>query len=116
MRQSYEIRNNFDENLNPAGGSVTPAYNEKGESGKGIYIGWQDGPTRLNGEPVPPNGAFVEDVLEIAQIRLEFYQNSKFKCQENATAIQFIQLAREVLASRVARREADGTFGTHEGN
>lgn len=124
MRQKYEIRNNLDENLNPAGGWVH-GWPDKGwpdngfdmaDNGMGIDITWQDGPLKQSGKEVPPNGAFVEDVLEVCQRRIEFYQASKFACPENAQAIAFIQNARDILASRIARREAAGVQGTHEGN
>lgn len=104
MRQPITIRNSLDELGRPAGGS---ADNEGS-----VYIAWQDGPVQ-DGKP---NGAFVEDIIEIAQRRLEFYQMTQFACDENASAIRYLQGARDTLAARFARREAAGTANSYEGN
>ena len=51
-------------------------------SGCGFHIWWQDGPIdREAGEEA--HGAFVEDVLLGVINRMEFYQGSKFACEEN---------------------------------
>ena len=69
MRQPVSFANNHDASGNPAGGFA---------SGTGISITWQDGPLGRGPERLPPNGAFVEDVLEICVERIRFYQKSKF--------------------------------------
>ena len=66
-----------DRNGNPTGGTT---------SGKGISIDWQTGPLKIDGIRYKPNGAFVEGVIMAALNRLEFYQDSKFNCRENALA------------------------------
>ena len=106
MRQNIKIRNVVDGEGNPAGGMAHSEGND------GVTIHWQDGPVK-DGKP---NGAFVEDILEICQRRIEFYQNSKFACGENAMAIEFIACARNMLGRRYARRVEAGTANSHEGN
>lgn len=108
MRQNIVVRNSVDADNMPAGGHA---------HGLGLNIQWQDGPMRLptSNQQVSANGAFVEDVLEVCQRRIEFYQRSQFACEENDEAITAIGAARAALASRIARREAAGTQGTHEG-
>lgn len=101
MRQPTVIRNFLDEEQRPAGGTV---------ESQGVMIDWQDGPVQ-DGEP---NGAFVEDIIEIAQRRLEFYQSGKYACTENATAIGALEHARHALAERIEKRQAAGTFNTYE--
>lgn len=82
--------------------------------GRGFTIAWQRGPLGRGEQRQEPNGAFVEDIIRAALDRLEFYQEGKFNCQENATAIQHLKAALASLESRTARREAAGTEGTHE--
>ena len=76
-------------------------------------IRWQDGP--LNRERKgKPNGAFVEDVLEVCKIRLQFYQDSPFGCIENAEAIEHIQHAIDAMTKRRDDRAARGVLGKNE--
>lgn len=98
------IRNYVDEEHNPAGGEV---------DGIGLHIVWQDGPLGRGENRLEHNGAFVESVIYAAKQRLEFYQNSKFKCKENEDAIMYLENALLVLNDRTARREAKGIEGTH---
>ena len=59
----------------------------------------------------------METVIAAVIQRIEYYQgDGKFACQENAIAIADLQHALLVLGERTARREAQGTEGTHEGN
>jgi len=94
---------------NPAGGEVT---------GVGLWISWQNGPLGRVGteERIPPNGAFVEDVLKAALQRLEFYNASQFRCRENSLAITKIEEALFWLQARTSRREVQNVEGTHEGS
>lgn len=94
----------MDGDENPAGGT---------SSGVGYSISWQNGPLQVGDQRVPPNGAFVEDIIAVAKHRLEFFQDSKFACSENATAIKCLEDALKSLESRTKRREAEGTEGTH---
>ncbi len=106
MLDKFTAHNDNDEHGNPAGGLVT---------GKGLNISWQDGPLG-NTDRIEPNGAFVETVISAALQRIQYYQNSKFKCRENAIAITKLEEALHWLDSRTRRREVDKTEGTHEGN
>ena len=81
--------------------------------GLGIDISWQDGPLAVDGTRREPNGAFVEGVIEAALGRLEFYQDSPFKCRENALAITKLEEALHWCNHRTAKREARGVEGTH---
>lgn len=107
MQQEFEAANYLDDEGNPMGGHVESL---------GLSIGWQNGPLGRGEDRQEPNGAFVETVIAAAKQRLEFYQETKFNCQENADAISFLQDALNVLSERTARREAEDVEGTHEGN
>lgn len=105
-RNQITALNDIDTNGSPTGGSV---------SGIGVSILWQDGP--LGRPPVSPNGAFVDDVIEAARQRLEFYQkasNGKFACRENAIAITKLEEALHWLYARRMEREERGVQGLHK--
>ena len=104
MMQEIEVKNVSDTNGNPTGGSV---------SGVGIAIQWQDGPLGRNGDRKEPNGAFVEGVILAAIKRLEYFQESKFKCRENAIAITKLEEALHWLNWRTTNREKRQVEGTH---
>lgn len=89
---------------NPAGGHTT---------GTGIDIQWQNGPLAIDGERRPPNGAFVEGVIEAAIDRLQYYQESKFACEENGHALVLLDQALRWLNKRTEDREKRGVEGTH---
>ena len=93
-----------DENGNPAGGNTY---------GNGFAIAWQNGPLGRGIDRKVPNGAFVEDIIFSAINRLEFYQNSKFACEENAEALKALRFASEWLDSRTLKRDKRGVEGTH---
>lgn len=105
--QPIECENNLDYSGRPAGGSV---------HGTGLVIRWQDGPLGRGTGRAEPNGAFVETVLRAALQRIEHYQETQFRCRENALAITKIEEALHWLGSRTARRETAGVEGTHEGS
>lgn len=104
MRQGFFSEHWSDENGNPAGG-VT--------SGKGFTISWQNGPLGRDMARREPNGAFVEDVIAAAVDRIEFYQRSKFACEDNAEALQNLVAALIALQRRTRDREARAVEGTH---
>ena len=108
-KQGFQDAHWLDPDGNPDGGV---------SFGTGFTISWQRGPLGKEGTPgrTPPNGAFVEDVIDAAKARIEAYQASKFNCEENARALQHLEAALEALDSRTQRRVADGTEGTHESN
>ena len=107
-----------DENGNPAGGV---------SSGRGFTISWQNGPLGRHSADCTaqccyhssgctrrvPNGAFVEDVIQAVIGRIEFYEDSKFKCESNKVAIEFLRMAADALDSRTRDREDRAVEGTH---
>ena len=97
MKQHLTIENYTDPDGNPTGGMA---------HGTGINISWQSGPLGRGADRVPPNGAFVEDVIGVAVQRLEHYQSSKFKCVENENAIAYLKTALMWLNKRTEEREA----------
>lgn len=105
--QPNTIRNDFITNAdgNPTGGTSLA---------RGVQITWQNGPlANADGTRKEPNGAFVEEVIQIAIDRIEFYNDSKFRCRENSLAITKLEEALHWLNSRTARREKQGIEGTH---
>lgn len=106
MMQDFEASNFVDEAGNPAGGNVRSV---------GLSIDWQAGPLGRDGERIEPNGAFVETVIEAAAQRIRHYNETRFRCRENSLAITHLEEALHWLQHRTARREAEGTEGTHAG-
>ena len=104
MRTPITSNHFSDSDSNPAGGTTY---------GNGFAIGWQNGPLGRGESREEPNGAFVEDVIAAALDRLEFYQASKFNCEENARAVNRLNAALEALNERTAAREARAVEGTH---
>ena len=106
-RNPIHAVNVLNDDGNPSGGTA---------SGLGLSISWQDGP--LGREPAnAPNGAFVDDVIEAARQRIEFYQKAaggKFACRENALAITKLEEALHWLYARRMERERRGVQGTHQ--
>ena len=107
MNQRIQSNHVEDSQGNPAGGCTF---------GDGLCIGWQNGPLGRGDDRLAANGAFVEGVIAAARDRLAYYQTTPFSCQENADAIEHLDLAVASLGRRTARREAAGTEGTHDGN
>lgn len=110
MKQQFVGLHSLDDADNPAGGM---SYCEVAGN-MTVEVKWQDGPLNIDGVRVEPNGAFVETVIAIAVDRLQFYQESKFKCRENALAITKLEEALHWLNHRTADRESRGVEGTHE--
>ena len=104
MRQYVKGEHRVDDAGNPAGGET---------HGTGIDIRWQDGPLGRGATRRPPNGAFVEGVIEAAVDRLQFYNESKFRCRENSIAITHLEEALHWLEARTAERERRDVEGTH---
>lgn len=94
----------YDDDGNPAGGATT---------GVGIDIQWQNGPLVVTaGHRAEPNGAFVEDIIEAAIGRIEYYQGSKFHTLHNAVALGHLRAALEALQERTRERTDRGVEGT----
>lgn len=81
--------------------------------GRGFTISWQNGPLGRDNEKKEPNGAFVEDIIDAMISRLECYQNSTFKCQENEDAIEALKIAAKRLDNRTKERESRKVEGTY---
>ena len=93
-----------DVNGNPGGGTTF---------GEGFTIAWQNGPLGRGKDRAAQNGAFVETIIKAAADRIEYYQDSRFKCEENAAALHHLNKAIEVLQSRTKSRKTQGVEGTH---
>jgi hypothetical protein len=72
------------------------------------YIRFQDGPIKENGV----NGARIEDFIGIMIDRLNQFQNSEFRCRENACAITKLEEALMWLNKRTQDRKLRGVEGT----
>ncbi len=111
--QGLNCHNNFDaQGENPTGGGVYDAQHAEPK----LTIEWQDGPrgTDADGQLMPSNGAFVEDVIYAALQRLQFFQDSKYKTRENAIAITKLEEALMVLNLRRLDRANRSVEGKHE--
>ena len=73
-------------------------------------VHFQKGPIKENGV----NGCCNEDLIAMVIDRLESFQNSKFKCRENALALTKLEEALHWLRHRTDARERRGVEGTHE--
>lgn len=58
------------------------------------------------------NGCRVEDVIDLLQEKLLDFQGRELACEENATALYHLDLAREALLLRRRRREKQGLVGS----
>ena len=76
--------------------------------GVGYCISWQRGPLGDDGR----NGAFLLEVLGSCRSQLAYFQDSKFKSQENEDALSHLDATIVALESRRDRRSAEGTLGT----
>ena len=71
-------------------------------------VNFQEGPIKENGV----NGVANEDLLGMVLCRLEGFQNSEYKCRENAVAITKIEEALMWLRKRTNSRVKRGVEGT----
>ena len=72
-------------------------------------IHFQEGPIKECGV----NGVCNEDLINMVIDRLEHFQNSEFRCRENALAIAALEEALLWLRKRTMGREQRGVEGTH---
>jgi hypothetical protein len=105
MKQGFFSEHWNDEDGNPSGGV---------SSGRGFAISWQNGPLGRGNERKEPNGAFVEDVIDAARDRIEYYQASRFNSEYNAQAIKHLEEALRWLNKRTEDREKRDVEGTHK--
>ena len=73
-------------------------------------IHFQEGPIKECGV----NGVCNEDLINMVIERLEAFQNTEFKCRENAVAITKLEEALLWLRKRTMGREQRGVEGTNE--
>lgn len=71
-------------------------------------INFQEGPIK----EVGVNGVANEDLLLMVVTRLEGFQNSEYRCNENQEAIDAIYEAVDALRKRTVNRAARGVEGT----
>lgn len=81
--------------------------------GKGLYIDWQNGALGRGDERIEPSGAFVETVISAVIQRIEYYQDTRFKCKTNAMVLDKLNEALMWLNKRTQDREARQVEGTH---
>lgn len=82
--------------------------------GVGLTVVWQDGPLGRGEDRAAPNGASVDDLIVAAMLRLEDFQGSRFRCEENRESLEYLLLALESQRRRTAdreRRDVEGTMG-----
>ncbi|MDK8193760.1 hypothetical protein QP794_27130 [Paenibacillus sp. UMB7766-LJ446] len=72
-------------------------------------VNFQEGPIKEAGI----NGVMNEDLISMVIARLNGFQNSDFRCRENAVAITKLEESLMWLRKRTADREARGVEGTH---
>lgn len=60
------------------------------------------------------NGCRIEDVLDILTTKLLDFQGRDLACEENASALMHLDLAREALLLRRRRREQQNVLGQPE--
>ncbi len=119
IRQSESlVQSEFltDQDGNPTGGNTNlmvthyPDDGSEGYMATAIDINWQDGIVGDEGQ----TGAFVEDVLEAARQRLQFFNSTKFRCRENSLAITKIEEALQWLDWRTRQRVAQDVENSYE--
>jgi hypothetical protein len=106
IRQSEEtVVSDFttDGQGNPTGGNTWSTVAK-------LEINWQDGIVGDGGQ----SGAFVEDVIEAARQRLQFFQTSKFRCRENAIALTKLEEALQWLDWRTRKRLIENVENSYE--
>ena len=82
----------------------------KDKDGKELAkVDFQCGPIKEHGV----NGVTNEDLIDMVIARLEGFQNSDFRCRENALAITKLEEALLWLGKRTSDREKRGVEGTH---
>jgi hypothetical protein len=67
-----------------------------------------------NPEEVGINGCRIEDVIDQLIKKLLDFQGRALACEENAEALNHLELACEALVKRRRRREMQGVLGTRE--
>lgn len=87
---------------------VVRSVGSNGDTPIGL-INFQDGPIKEAGV----NGVMNEDLIAMVVHRLQAFQESPYKCRENAVAITKLEEALLWLNKRTLDRERRGVEGTH---
>lgn len=95
-----EFNANHQYRVCPAGGDQNPALTE---------VNFQKGPIKESGV----NGCANEDLIAMVIDRLSSFQESEYKCRENAIAITKLEEGLLWLRKRTMDREARNVEGTH---
>ena len=96
----------------PACGNASHAYAiQYGGPGDVCRIQFQHGPRAVEGSVA---GIFDDDLLAIAQDRLEGFQSGSFASVENENALHHVKQVRQELGLRIARRLAQGVLGVNK--
>ena len=119
VNSNLEARNRVDVDNNPTGGHVilgVEGIEQPGTERAVLHIEWQDGPRGIPNSThlLPPNGAFVEDVIWAALQRLEFFNEGKYRDRANSIAITHLEQALQALKDRQLERSYRGVEGKHE--
>jgi len=83
--------------------------NGEDEAQELVVINFQKGPIKENGV----NGCCNEDLIAMVIDRLQSFQESPYKCRENAIAITKLEEALQWLNWRTRGREKRGVEGTN---
>lgn len=113
IRQSELLVNSeftTDKDGNPTGGETWLEIRSTDDLVAAMHIFWQDGIVGDNGQ----TGAFIEDVLEAVRQRLQFFQTSRFRCKENAMALNKVEEALQALDWRTRKRLLANVENTYE--
>ena len=115
MRQleSNLITTKYTKVMQDANYELAPTYFQVLRVSDGFLLGeihFQNGAIKESGV----NGIMNEDLIAMAIRRLECFQNTKFKCRENAMAITKLEEALMWLRKRTNGRENKGIEGTHK--
>lgn len=84
-------------------------FEVRSEDGVLASIHFQEGPIKEKGV----NGVNNEDLIAMVITRLEHFNNSEFRCRENAVAITKLEESLLLLRKRTMGREKRGVEGTH---
>lgn len=63
---------------------------------------------------VGSNGCRIEDVIDVLVAKLLDFQGRDLACEENASALYHLDMAREALVLRRRRRELQNVIGTNQ--
>lgn len=105
-----EFTNNAPHNFSVLTSETFPDNDNVGEHNKLLQqIHFQEGPIKEAGV----NGVMDEDLIAMVICRLEHFQQSEFRCRDNAIAITHLEDALLRLRKRTMGREKRGVEGTH---